>query len=179
MGSDADRAGAQLTGGHRRLLLIATVLAPLVAGGCSNASGPTVPRNGVTNRASTNSVPSIAVDDFCNNLADLSSTAQQVGLDNKLPLVRADLARSTAAAQQVLSAGVPRGSDMAPVAASLVSDLQVISDWLDTNATQADLDADRVPTSVRSSVNDMGYEFRQLHQWVLVNCKGQQPGDGQ
>ena len=124
-------------------------------------------------------VPIASVADFCTNLDDLNSTAQQVGLDRGLAAVRSDLQRSAAKARQVLSSGVPRGSDVSSRLARLVSDLQDISAWLDTGATQSDLNADRVPAGVRESVDDMGYEFRQLQQWATANCNNQRQGDGQ
>ena len=156
------------------LVLIASAAAALLAG-CSSGTG-SAPGNG---QIPAVAVPVASVGDFCANLDALNSTAQQVGLDSRLPAVRSDMQQSAAKAQQVLSSGVPKGSAVGPRLVRLVSDLRDIALWLDTDAKQSDLDADRVPSRVRESVDDMGYEFRQLQKWTIANCNNQRRGDGQ
>lgn len=163
----------------RRTIAVAGALAVcLTVSGCGSGARPASAPGGADRPISTtgSTVPS---DEFCNNLDDLNSTAQQVGLDRRLAAVRADLDRSAAKASQVLADGVPASPGVEPFLGRLASDLRNISRWVDNGATQADLDADTVPSAVRKSMDDMGYDFRQLQQWAAANCKDQQQGDGQ
>jgi len=159
---------------RRAAVAVAVAVAvSLAAGGCGSGSGAPAP-----SAAAGHQVAAGSVEDFCNGLDQLNSAEQQVGLDRRLASVRADLRRSATEAGAVVSAGVPEGPGIQPFLGRLVSDLRNISLWLDTRATQADLDADRVPSGVRRSMDDMGYDFRQLQQWADANCKNQQQGDG-
>ena len=163
----------------RSAVVAAVIAVSMTAGGCGSGSRSGAPaaadRSGA---AAGHPVPAGSVDDFCNGLDQLNSTEQQVGLDRRLASVRTDLRKSAAEADAVVSAGVPDRPGIQPFLGRLVSDLRSMSAWLDTRATQADLDADRVPPDVRRSIDDMGYDFRQLQQWAGANCKNQQQGDG-
>lgn len=155
----------------------AAVAVSVAAGGCGSGSAGPASR-GASGAGAGHPAATRSVDDFCNALDQLNSTAQQVGLDRRLASVRTDLRQSAAEADAVVSAGVPDRPGIQPFLTRLASDLRDISLWLDTRATQTDLDADRVPSDVRRSVDDMGYDFRQLQQWADANCKNQQQGDG-
>lgn len=160
----------------RRSALAVVFAVSLVANGCGHGSSSALPSGGA-DAASAARLPTVAADDFCSNIDDLNSTAQRVGLDKTLGAVRTDLARSAGKAAAVLKEGVPRGSNVGRFVVRLATDLQTMSTWARTRATQAELDTDKVPSSVRNSLDDMGYDFRQLQQWADSNCKDQQQGD--
>lgn len=155
----------------------AVIAVSMTAAACGSGSGAPAAR-GASGAAAGHPVSAGSVSDFCNGLDQLNSAEQKVGLDRRLASVRADLRQSAAEAEAVVSDGVPDRPGIQPFLARLVSDLRNISLWLDTRATQADLDADRVPPDVRRSIDDMGYDFRQLQPWADANCKNQQQGDG-
>ncbi|HET7522726.1 MAG TPA: hypothetical protein VFJ79_01135 [Acidimicrobiales bacterium] len=157
--------------------VVAVAAVSMTAGACGSGSGARA-AGGTSGVAAGRPVPAGSVDDFCNGLDQLNSTEQQAGLDRRLASVRTDLRQSATEAGAVVSAGVPDRPGIQPFLARLVPDLRNISLWLDTRATQADLDADRVPPDVRRSMDDMGYDFRQLQRWADANCKNQQQGDG-
>lgn len=164
-----------------RATVIGAVVVSLMAAGCgkgsasgSSSSGGGKPAVALAPAATASTVP---LDDFCSGLDDLNNAAQQVGLDKRLAAVRSDLEGSATKASDVLAGGLPGRPGVEPFLSRLVSDLHTISGWLDTKATQSDLDADRVPSQVRKSIDDMGFDFRQLQQWAEANCKDQQQGD--
>jgi len=160
----------------RRTAALAMVVIPLLGGGCGRGS-TSLPPSGAHSVAAED-LPTVTANDFCTNLADLNSTAQAVGLDKTLGAVRTDLARSAAKAAALLREGAPQGPGVRQLVVRLAADLKTMATWASTGATQDELDADRVPSSVRKSLDDMGYVFRQLQQWSDANCKDQQQGDG-
>lgn len=151
---------------------------PLAVAGCGGGTSPAASTTrGVPGKGAPSEL-TVSAADFCNNLEDLNSTAQAVGLDKTLADVRSDLVKSTVRARAVLQDGVPKGSTVGPIVVHLVGDLETMSTWATSRATQAQLDSGDVPPSVKEALGDMGFDFRYLQRWSDANCKTQQQGDG-
>ena len=111
------------------------------------------------------------MDQFCGQLQDLITATAKVGIVTDLAAVRTRLAAATGLADQEATAGTPRGSSTYSTLLALDSDLKVVNAWVQTDATQSDLDHNRQPADVRVHFVDMGARFRSLTDWSSANCQ--------
>lgn len=117
------------------------------------------------------------MDKFCGRLTDLTTAAAEVGVVTTLAQVRQRLAAATSLADKAVVAGTPPRSDTYLTLLAVDNDLRIINMWVQTRATQTDLDHNRQPSDVRAHFTDMGVQFRKLEAWNNTNCQAFSGGD--
>lgn len=115
--------------------------------------------------------------DFCGRLTDLTTATAEVGVVSRLAQVRSRLSAATSLADQATTAGTPRGSNTYSMLLALDGDLRIVNAWVQTDATQTDLDRNRQPENVKQRFVDMGVQFRDLQAWSDENCQAFSGGD--
>ena len=161
--------------------LAATVLVSAVlAVGCSSGGGPrqaapttttTTPAERV---ASTKTLPLSA---FCGRVTFLVKATAQIGTATQLSEVQARLASVAQLVDDAAAGGTPAGSGLFPTLVALDADMKVVNHWIQTAATQADLDQNHQPADVQAKFTDLGVRFRALQAWSNPHCKAFGSGD--
>lgn len=124
--------------------------------------------------ASTKTAP---MDEFCGRLSGLTTAAADVGVVTDLAGVRTRLAAATSLADRAVTAGTPPRSNTYLTLRALDNDLRIVNGWVQTGATQSDLDHNRQPAGVRARFTDMGVRFRSLEAWSSTNCQAYSGGN--
>lgn len=137
-------------------------------GGTKRADATTSTTSPAERIASTKST---GLSDFCHRLTDLTTATGQVGLQTQLAQVKSKLAATARQANDDMLAGVPAGSGLFAQLLALDHDMQAVNAWVQTKATQTDLDQNRQPPDVQASFNDLGVQFRALQAWSNKSCK--------
>jgi hypothetical protein len=145
---------------------------------CGGSSGSRAVAPTTTNPSErVASTKTAAMDEFCGRLSGLTTAAAEVGVVTGLSQVRHRLATATAMADRATTGGTPPRSDTYFTILALDSDLRVVNGWVQTEATQSDLDHNRQPSNVRAHFIDLGVEFRKLEAWSATNCQAFSSGD--
>lgn len=155
------------------LLLAVLTLAACSGGGAHHSSGQTNPAETLPSRVKL--TPQVV--EFCNRASDLTNATAQVGVASKLPAVKAAMTAAVAAAGDAVNYPPPPGSGMGPVVQAIDSDLTSVNRWVQTEATQSDLDHNQQPPAVANRFQDLGPRFRTLQAWSGVNCPRTSGGD--
>ncbi|HMC38936.1 MAG TPA: hypothetical protein VKI19_04685 [Acidimicrobiales bacterium] len=158
---------------YARLPALAVVLGSVLIGACSGHAGAHHPSASAATTpaertASTRVAPLGA---FCGRVTDLTTATAEVGVVTQLDQVRARLADAARLADQAATDGTPQGSGTFADLLALDHDLQSVNNWVDTTATQADLDHNLQPPDVQPRFTDLGVRFRALQAWTRDHCQ--------
>jgi len=163
---------------HRRHLSAAVLAAALVLafGACGATKHPATSPTTLA-AVPQQAGPTIPAAKFCSHISTLDDATSAVGVDTSLPAVRRDLAKAVTTAESTRSGGTPPDSGMYAILAALTRDLQTVNSWVQTEATQRDLDTDNQPASVKSSFDDLGPRFRSIQAWSARYCQSSDSDD--
>lgn len=106
---------------------------------------------------------------MCGDLSDLHNLFAQVGYDESLATTRTDFAKLVSTATADLEQGPPAAVSRA--VAAVVGDLKVVDQWVQTKATQSDLDNNEQPSNVKNHFNDVGTQYKTIDKWSTKNCR--------
>jgi hypothetical protein len=106
---------------------------------------------------------------MCGDLSDLHNIFAQVGYDQSLAATRTDLGRLVTTAGADLAQGPPAAISKA--VAAVVADLKVVNDWVQTKATQSELDNNQQPADVKNHFNDVGKQYKTIDSWSAKHCR--------
>lgn len=106
---------------------------------------------------------------MCGDLSDLHNLFAQVGYDGSLAATRSDLSRLVATAEKVRAAHPPQAVTAAVTA--LAADLKAVDRWVQTKATQSQLESNALPASVKGRFDDVGNQYKKIDSWSAKNCR--------
>jgi hypothetical protein len=148
--------------------------------GCSGGGGNKQARSTTTTTTPAERVASTKVADpreFCSRLSAVITSTAQIGTETQLAQVKKDLGYVSQQLDADLLDGTPVGSGTFPAYLALDNDMRAVNAWIQTKATQDDLDHNRQPADVRARFNDLGVQFRALQAWSTPKCKAFGGGD--
>jgi hypothetical protein len=160
--------------------LVVTVLAGAsFLSACSSSHGApqALPTTTTSPLERAQAVKLASLKDFCGRVQDLTNATAEVGTVTKLDQVRAQMTAATKLADQAVTEGTPKGSNTYLALLALDTDLRVVNTWIQTQATQAQLDDNTQPTQVHLHFVDLGVQFRALNAWSSPNCEAFSGGD--
>lgn len=141
---------------------------PSKAGAPPSKAGAPPTKNGAPPTGAA-AAATMSAPQMCNDLSDLHNLFAQVGFDTTLAAVKRDFGNLVATARKDLSVQPPKAV-AAPVE-RLVVDLTAVYQWVQTTATQKDLNDNTMPPSVKTHFDDVGTQYKQIDSWSAKNCR--------
>ena len=145
----------------------------VAAGACSsgharNAAPSTAP-------AAAIAAKSAAVNEFCDRIGHLTDATGGVGIDARLADVRRDFpelvnASRVLAAGALPDAGVPPASTLETTIAGMAAEAPAVNTWVQTSASQHDLDANVEPSDVAGRLASLRAGIAAVERWSTTNC---------
>lgn len=145
----------------------------IAVGACSSGHArettpSSVPASAVAQRAA-------AVKEFCDRIGQLTDATGGVGVDARLAAVRRDfpeLVKSSRnlAAGDLPDVGVPPGSTLTTTIARMATDAPVVNAWVQTRASQRDLDANAEPAGIAGPLAELRAGIAAVERWSATNC---------
>jgi len=153
--------------------LVALAVTATILSGCSGSAahagaGSASTTTPAERTAATRTIP---LETFCGRVTDLVKATAEIGTVSQLRAVRADLVSAKRQIDDAASGGTPSGSGLFPTLVALDNDIASVNAWIQSRATQAELDHNDQPADVRSRFDDLGVRFRSLQAWSNRYCK--------
>ena len=169
-----------------RPLAVAATIGAVVLTGCSGGAGSkhqaaatstTTTTGAMTPAEQAAAGKTISLAAFCGRENVLFQSTAQIGTATQLSEVKARMASVAQLMDVAAVGGTPAGSNLFPILLALDHDMQTVNQWIQTKATQADLNHDSQPADVQSRFNDLGAQFRTLQSWATPHCKAYSNSD--
>lgn len=154
--------------------MLALAVGAACLSGCSGGGGPkqaavTTTTTTPAERLASGKTVSLAA--FCGRVTFLVQTTAQIGTATQLSEVKARMGSVAQLMDVATDGGTPAGSGLFPTVLALDNDMQSVNHWIQTEATQDDLNHDSQPPAVQARFNDLGVQFRALQAWSTPHCK--------
>ena len=149
-------------------------LAPLLAflsvlAACGGSSHPAA-APGTQPAASVPAGHPLTASVFCDRLNDLTDATGKVGIDTRLADVRRDFPQLVRAAGSLGAVVAPVGSGLQPALGTLGPDARTVNRWIQSQATQKDLDHNHQPAAVSTPFARLRSSIGSVEQWATRNC---------
>lgn len=149
----------------KSLFAVPVVVAAVALTGCSSGHSSSTPPGGSGSASATGPVESVAT--FCGQVSTVESDISSVTSITSLASAKTSFAKVTADTKAITNPPAAIRSD----ALALVSDIQQINTWLDTQATQSDLNGNSAPPAIAGPFNDLNTRGTAVDTWAKAHCK--------
>jgi hypothetical protein len=142
-------------------------LAACGGGGHKATTSTSVPSTSASAGSATTSGSSdIAV--FCQQLATFANDSSSAGSDTALAQARTDYTKVVADADAITNPPAAISSAMR----SAIDDVHAVNTWVQTQATEAELNGSSVPGAVAKPFNDLQTQGKTIETYAKAHCTG-------
>lgn len=158
-------------------LLTLIVVGILALGACGGSSNSSKSSNSTSTSSPTSSAPAGGAESkspFCQSLGNFLTAASTAFNDSTL----ADLKRDFPNVVSTAHALNPAPAELRQTVSKTIADVEHLNTWIQTQATQKDLNANSVPSAIKGPYNDLQTQAKTLAAYAKSPCGIISPSSG-